>query len=162
MNGPKYGYEIKKYLEEITSTGIIINNNMIYPMLDRFVKSNMVIKELHIQEGKPNRYIYYITEVGSDRFFELISDLPDKLASNLEEFLTRVSFFEYYVDKAAQEKIIDKRDKYLRILLDFYKERFEVLRGNYLPRINDYVEAEITKIETELHMIEKLRKKYID
>jgi len=168
MSGPKYGYEIKKNLVSILSKGVVINNNVLYPMFKRFVKSKMVEKRVQQQKGKPSRYIYSITEAGSNHFYHLISYLPDNLAQNLEEFLTRVCYFEY-IDKDSCEKIINKRNNYLEILIENYDYLSENNNMNFLessngisPKFDDFIGFEKAKIQIELQLIERLRKKYID
>jgi len=162
MDGPKYGYEIKRNVTTLLGKSVEVNNNVLYPMFKRFEKDKIVNKQVKLQEGKPNRYVYHITEVGCNHFYKLISDLPSNLSDKADEFLTRVSFFDK-IDKTSIEKIINTRKKHLEARLYLYDQNIVGLMvGNYVPKAGDFAEYEKAKIEIELQMVESLRKKYID
>jgi DNA-binding PadR family transcriptional regulator len=90
--GPVHGYELKRRVQR-PSTLTPLSNNSIYPALRRFERDGQVTATVEEQSGKPARRVYAITDSGRALLHELISTLPDDLASSEEEFLVRVSFF---------------------------------------------------------------------
>ncbi|HAX52761.1 MAG TPA: hypothetical protein DIW07_16315 [Lachnospiraceae bacterium] len=74
--------------------------------------------------------------------------------------LTRVCFF-YILDKLSIERILDKRENYLKTERDFYNGySTELEGGKYLPKSTDFREVEKEKLELEFKMICDLRVKY--
>ena len=89
--GPVHGYELKRRVQRTTLTSL--SNNSLYPVLRRFEEAGDVTKSVEVQEGRPDRKVYTITDAGRRHLTDLISTLPPALAANEEEFLVRVSFF---------------------------------------------------------------------
>ncbi|WP_210415972.1 PadR family transcriptional regulator [Humibacter ginsenosidimutans] len=54
-----HGYELRKRIEQ--TTGIVINNNSLYPALKRFVEAGAVSMTVEQQESRPPRHIYELT-----------------------------------------------------------------------------------------------------
>jgi len=161
MDGPRYGYEIKKNVQKFFRNGYQLNDNEIYPLLKKYQTKGIAEKELMTQHGKPNKYIYNITEEGSKLFHELISDFPHNISYSSDEFLTRVAFFDF-MDNSHRQKILDIRADYLLAFRDFCENYLKNFAGgNYLPNICYFREYEIKKIDLELQMIEDLRKRFL-
>jgi len=160
MNGPKHGYVIKKNINSLISNTSSINNNTLYPMFRKFVKDGIAIKEVTYQESKPNKFVYSITEKGKHHFYNTLRRMPENKSHDLEEFLVRVSLFEY-IDNEDKQKILNVREHYLRGALEyFYREKTEQENNDYIPRKEDFADCETMKLKIELDMIENLRKKY--
>ena len=160
MNGPKHGYEIKKNINSLVSSTFTINNNVLYPMVQKFVNDKLATKKLEYQTDKPNKFVYYITEKGKQHFIELIRHLPDNMSHNLEEFLVRVSFFEY-IDNADKQKILSVREKYLRGAIEYFRkgnDKYENME--YIPQKKDFAIYEMKRLDIELAMIDELKAKY--
>ncbi len=160
LNGPKHGYEIKKNVNYILVGNYEINNNVLYPLLKRYEKDGVVIKQTVEQPGRFNRIVYTATDKAYGLFLKLAGDLPENLAHDSDEFLTRVCFF-YMLDRDSIEKILKRREKFLKSDIDFYNGHSTTLNGgNCLPRSVDFRETQKTKDYLELKMIEELRAKY--
>jgi DNA-binding PadR family transcriptional regulator len=89
--GPIHGYELKRRVERPSLTPL--SNNSLYPLLRRFETDGLVTKSIEVQDGKPSRKVYAITDAGRDRLRSLLGSLPPDLAASDEEFLVRLSFF---------------------------------------------------------------------
>lgn len=90
-HGPMHGYEIKQRVRRVTLNDL--SNNSLYPALRRFEQEGVATKSIEVQEGRPPRKVYEITDHGRAQFEAMISSLPAGLAGNDEEFLVRVGFF---------------------------------------------------------------------
>jgi DNA-binding PadR family transcriptional regulator len=89
--GPIHGYELKRRVQRPSLTPL--SNNSLYPLLRRFESDGLVTKSIEVQDGKPSRKVYSITDAGRDRLRSLLNSLPPDLAASDEEFLVRLSFF---------------------------------------------------------------------
>ncbi|HEX6354237.1 PadR family transcriptional regulator [Actinophytocola sp.] len=106
--GPAHGYELRKDIE--ASTGHALSNNSLYPALRRFVESGAVTRSAEMQEAKPPRHVYTITDVGRELFHDLLADLPEELARNDSEFLARVANFAW-LRPEEQLQVLDVRER---------------------------------------------------
>jgi DNA-binding PadR family transcriptional regulator len=108
--GPVHGYELKRRVQRPSLTAL--SNNSLYPMLRRFENDGLVTKSTEVQEGKPARHVYAITDAGIERLRSLLLTLPPDLATSEEEFLVRVSFF-HEIPEPNQRAIIAAREAVL-------------------------------------------------
>ncbi|HEX4057451.1 MAG TPA: PadR family transcriptional regulator [Galbitalea sp.] len=90
--GPVHGYELKRRVARPSLTPL--SNNSLYPMLRRFEQQGLVTKSVEEHESVPPRNVYAITDAGRERLTALLSALPPELATDDEEFLMRLGFFE--------------------------------------------------------------------
>jgi DNA-binding PadR family transcriptional regulator len=91
---PQHGYEIKKSVEQVQGPGVTLNNGMLYPALRRFEEMGAIEREVEHQQGKPDRHIYRLTELGHEILHDLLVEFPLEVARSQNEFLVRVSFFD--------------------------------------------------------------------
>jgi PadR family transcriptional regulator, regulatory protein AphA len=61
---PGSGYDIKKFMEQSTSNFWNESYGQIYPILKQLVEEGLATSHTEKQEGKPERYIYTLTERG--------------------------------------------------------------------------------------------------
>jgi DNA-binding PadR family transcriptional regulator len=151
--GPVHGYELKRRVQRPSLTAL--SNNSLYPMLRRFESDGLVTKTKEPQDGKPDRNVYAITDVGLERLRALLCTLPPSLASSEEEFLVRVGFFDE-IPEANRRAIIAAREAYLASSRAQVSELVEGLvaphktewRERVLHRVADTIENEQTWIAT--------------
>ncbi|MBD0379473.1 helix-turn-helix transcriptional regulator [Paenibacillus sedimenti] len=62
------GYDIKHLLESVFSYFYNASYGTIYPTLSKMEKDGLITKESVLQEGRPNKNIYTITEEGRKQF----------------------------------------------------------------------------------------------
>ena len=61
---PGSGYDIKKFMEQSTSNFWNESYGQIYPILKQLVDEGLATSRAEKQEGKPERYVYSLTEKG--------------------------------------------------------------------------------------------------
>lgn len=124
MDRPMYGYEFKKVIENVLitcdSAGKGFTSSMIYPSLARFEKEGIISKQIQIQEGKPNRNVYEMTEKGKRFFYSLVNQITPQAVHDRETFYYRLSCFPYLTEK-NREKLLSRRQKYLEQAVLFAK-----------------------------------------
>ncbi|ALL24119.1 PadR family transcriptional regulator [Bacillus tropicus] len=152
-SGPKYGYEIKKNIQNRLGENFELNHNMLYPSLRRFENMGAITKKVHTQVGKPNRNMYDITETGEEIFSEMLREFPEKLATNNIEFLVRIALFEKLDYEARKEVLTIRQDilhKQLTAIQSLDASSFF---------ITEVIEFSKSRIEHELLWITSLMKK---
>ncbi|EEL45463.1 Transcriptional regulator, PadR family domain protein [Bacillus cereus Rock3-42] len=152
-SGPKYGYEIKKNIQNRLGENFELNHNMLYPSLRRFENMGAITKKVHTQVGKPNRNMYDITETGEEIFSEMLREFPEKLATNNIEFLVRIALFEKLDYEARKEVLAIRQD-----ILHKQLTAIQSLDANS-PFITEVIEFSKSRIEHELLWITSLMKK---
>jgi len=63
---PGSGYDIKKFMEGSTSNFWSESYGQIYPILKQLVEEGLAASHAEKQEGKPEKYIYTLTEHGKE------------------------------------------------------------------------------------------------
>ncbi|WP_182907908.1 PadR family transcriptional regulator [Microbispora sp. H13382] len=97
LQGPKHGYEIKKYVARVD--GGLINNNTLYPALRRFEQRGEVEKIMEeVSAGRPTRNVYRLTEKGRARLISLLHNTDPAVLMKEEEFQVRVGLFDLVED----------------------------------------------------------------
>ena len=61
---PGSGYDIKKFMEQSTSNFWSESYGQIYPILKQLVEEGLATSHTEKQEGKPERYVYTLTDKG--------------------------------------------------------------------------------------------------
>ena len=67
---PGYGYEIAKRIRELSEEMFKYGEAQLYPALRKLEENGYVTAEWVMQEGKPNRRVYSITEEGGKYLWE--------------------------------------------------------------------------------------------
>src|SRR5262252_7224001 len=106
LSGPAHGYELRKRVEQ--TTGVVLHNNSLYPALKRFEEAGAVTKTAEVQEGRPPRLVYTLTEVGRELLHDMIADLPPEEAADDGEFVARLGQFSE-INQAEQAAVLAAR-----------------------------------------------------
>ena len=153
--GPCHGYEIKKNFP-----GIKINNNTLYPLLQKLVKNGWVNMELQPQDNKPAKKVYHLTETGHDRLFELITDFDKNKAASIDEFFIRVAFFQF-LPKDSIKQILDSRDAFLNDQVS--QQKLMVILDRFPDKAYDILYMKkyaSSKLFDEKQFVKTLKEKY--
>src|SRR5579872_1040291 len=112
LGEPKYGYQLKR------ETGWMmgqedLHNNIVYPMLRRFLNEGWVTKKSVPGERGQTRQQYALTTQGRQYFFGRMNAFSDADASSAEAFHLRVGIF-IALAPETREEILSKRENYLQ------------------------------------------------
>ena len=80
---PGYGYEIAKHIREVSDEMFKYGEAQLYPALRKLEEAGYVVGEWVMQEGKPNRRVYCITDEGGKFLLERQKEF--------EKFVTKVN-----------------------------------------------------------------------
>ena len=88
---PSSGYDIKKFMECSTSNFWSESYGQIYPILKQLVEEGLAATHVEKQEGKPEKYIYTLTEQGQEGLREWLADSIES-AVERNELLLKLFF----------------------------------------------------------------------
>jgi len=158
QQGSKHGYEIKKSVEKMLGSRFSINNNMLYPAMRKFEEMGAVEKKIEIQEGKPSRHTYSLTELGLEILQEMLCEFPLEIAAVEAEFIVRVAFFDM-LDPEARKNILKTRKIYLESGLEHLEEIIErELSGSqetFMGRVVNFRKLKIIQEQNWIAEIER-------
>lgn len=149
------GYEINKHFKSVFSHFYQTSYGMIYPTLRKLQGEGLVEKKTIIQEGKPNKNLFIITDSGKKEFEQSLSDavIDDTYTS---EFLVRMYFGEYITNNEIRNLIIEQVKKIEERISQLSKDldewntvMNEAQRLTYEIRLNHY-KVELSILQNEL------------
>ena len=118
QQGRRHGYEIKKDIDRALGGMVSLNNKTLYLALKRFEEMGAVTRQVIVQEGKPNRHLYELTERGIEVLQASLRDFGPEQAGVEAEFFTRVAFFDF-LEVPEREAILRNRLAYLQRGLEY-------------------------------------------
>ncbi len=150
--GPQHGYALKK------RAGLALgqpdmHNNLVYPLLRRFVSQKWVTQRKTAGQRGQTRQVYSLTPLGRAALVDRLQQFED--ASSAEAFRLRLGLFEL-LDPAARGQILTAREKYL----EAREQRLASLEtemdlGRYGGEVTKFLRQQI---RTELSWISCLRR----
>ncbi|MFJ7732869.1 PadR family transcriptional regulator [Lysinibacillus sp. NPDC097231] len=118
------GYDIKIVFEEVFTYFFDGSFGMIYPTLRQLEKEGKIKKEVVMQEGKPNKKMYFITDEGREEFYQYMKTDVEKDVLR-SDFLMRM-YFGNYTDTQTMKKWIEeeieRKEAYVTDLLLKYEK----------------------------------------
>lgn len=112
LDEPKYGYQLKREAGWMMGEDSL-HNNLVYPMLRRFLNEGWVSKKAVPGDRGQTRQQYALTTKGRRIFFERMNAFSDHDASSPDAFHLRVGIFEE-LKPESRESILTKRESYLQ------------------------------------------------
>ncbi|KZK08436.1 Transcriptional regulator PadR family [Lactococcus cremoris] len=123
LNGQeRTGYEIKEVIETRLKYFFDGTVGMIYPTLKKLEKEGKVEKKFVIQDGKPNKNVYSITEEGKKDFLKYLTSSTDEEILK-SDFLVRI-YFGKNLEEGKLESIIHQE-------IERKKRNLKELQTNY-------------------------------
>jgi DNA-binding PadR family transcriptional regulator len=112
LSGPKHGYQLKREAGFIFGQDAL-HNNLVYPLLRRFMKEGWVTKKTLPGERGQTRQQYTITHAGRRALLDRLSAYTESDAHTSETLLLRVALFDILPFQVRNE-ILNTRENYLR------------------------------------------------
>lgn len=151
-DSPQHGYALKK-LAGMALGQPDMHNNLVYPLLRRFIAHKWVTQRKTAGQRGQTRQVYSLTPLGRTALVDRMRQFDD--ASSAEAFRLRVGLFEL-LDSAAREQILAARQNHLLAR----ERRFALLEtgmdlGRYGGEVTRFMREQI---RTELAWIARLRR----
>jgi DNA-binding PadR family transcriptional regulator len=154
LPGPKHGYQLKHEAGLIIGQQAI-HNNLVYPLLRKFMAKGWVSKKVVPGERGQTRQQYKLTPEGHNELIERLSSYNEQEAKSADGFRLRVGLFEV-LEPEVREQILVQREQYLHKL----KEKFASLQQNFALGIypSEVVAQFSEQVDLELRWIQRLRR----
>src|SRR5271170_1896686 len=104
LEGPKHGYALKKQAG-LMSGQAEMHNNLVYPLLRRFVENGWVSKRQAAGQRGQTREVYTLTVKGKKEIVRRAAQFTTAEASSESEFALRVGLFSV-LDGAQREAVV--------------------------------------------------------
>ena len=154
LAGPQHGYALKKRAGLITGQPAM-HNNLVYPLLRRFVDSKWVKQNRAAGERGQTRQMYSLTPQGRRVLGERLARFEDADAHSAEAFHLRVGLFELLTPHVRRE-ILDKRETYLKdTAAKFARLETEISLSGYPAEVVHFLRE---RTRAELNWIDRIRK----
>ena len=152
--GPKHGYQLKREAGLISGQGVL-HNNLVYPLLRRFLAKKWVTRKTVPGERGQMRHQYALTSGGRQELVDRLSNFSEQEARARDEFYLRVGMFQL-LDQPTRQRILELREQFLRARI----EKLTAIQENFTL---DTFGGEVTthfcrEAEAELKWIQRLRK----
>jgi DNA-binding PadR family transcriptional regulator len=110
LDGPQHGYALKKRIGTIT--GHALHNNLVYPLLKRFVAATWVSRRKAQGQRGQTRELYSLTPKGKQVLLSRLRDFSEKDAVSGDAFRLRIGLFAV-LGPEDRKKILDSREQWL-------------------------------------------------
>ncbi|RTE08288.1 PadR family transcriptional regulator [Paenibacillus whitsoniae] len=160
MKGGLSGYDIKHRLESIFSYFYNASYGTIYPTLNKLEKEGFITKMSVIQEGRPNKNVYTITEEGRAQFSTYLKSPiePNEFKSDVMTRMFFGEFLEKDVMLGMLEDHLQKARDNLNRLTDMYQACMPGMSPTQEICIQIGISNSKSVIETLSQGIERLKK----
>jgi DNA-binding PadR family transcriptional regulator len=109
---PMSGYDIKQMMENSVSYFFDASFGAIYPALRKMEKEGLVEKQVILQEGKPNKNLFAITESGKEEFQQYLNS-PINPTIMRSDVLIRIFFAQFTTLGNVEKWLTEERAKNL-------------------------------------------------
>lgn len=154
LSGPRHGYHIKRQAGIILGQELL-HNNLVYPLLRRFVANRWVKRKTAPGERGQTRNLYAMTVLGKKELIARLSQFSEQEARAQDAFRLRVGLFQL-LEPETRNRILDLREQVLQ-------GRLEKLKGIIANFEMDRFAAEVTsrasaEAKGELEWVQHLRR----
>ncbi len=154
LPGRKHGYQLKHEAGIILGHDVL-HNNLVYPLLRRFMNNKWVSRKTVAGQRGQTRHQYSLTALGRKELLTRLASFTEQDARSEDGFRLRVGMF-WCLKPEVRERILEAREKSLRARtagLKNIEASFPLDR--YAGEVTSHMRAEA---ESELEWIAHLRK----
>lgn len=158
-DGPKTGYEIKKFYRDTIKNFWNVSDGQLYPTLKKMSEDGF-IKRKEITDGAGlKKHLYTITEKGKERFLNWLKKPVHKFEEMKEPFLMKLFFFDKLSDEEKMYHLKVQYEVHQEVMNDFLevKKAYSNVLSEYQNIIVDlgilYVQVRIFLLLRLMQMI---------
>ena len=154
LAGPQHGYALKKQAGLISGQPEL-HNNLIYPLLRRFVERAWVTRKEAAGERGQVRQMYSLTPLGRRELIRRLGEFDGTEVRSPEAFHLRVGLFET-LDPSTRNQVLDKRKSFLEAREGKFANLERAMNiGRYGAEVVRFLRQQI---RAELAWIDRLRR----
>lgn len=158
LEGPKHGWALKKLAGFLSGSGRM-HNNLVYPLMKKFVSQGWVRRRSEPGERGQTRAVYSLTQRGEQELMRRLHQFGEKEAASGGEFRLRVGLFAL-LDHATRSRVTAARDQWLAAREEHFKRIRSGLRAmnatEWGPRVVEFL---LQEVRQERRWIKSLAKK---
>jgi DNA-binding PadR family transcriptional regulator len=145
LERPMHGYQLKRVLSPVLSSGGLVNDGVLYPLLARLERDGLLARRTHESPRRPPRHVFRVTAAGEQEFTGwLASDSGEEDEIRYDflvghPFLAKCMFFDRLGAAARRRKLESQRrsaaaklDELARILAGMEERRVSRFRTSIL------------------------------
>ena len=154
LPGPKHGYQLKREAGIILGHDVL-HNNLVYPLLRRFMNNKWVSRKAAPGQRGQTRHQYSLTALGRRELLARLSSFTEQDARSADAFRLRVGLF-WLLQPEVRGRIMEAREKALRARMGHMTNvQASFSLDRYAGEVTTHMRAEA---ESELDWIAHLRK----
>src|SRR5215470_8206903 len=112
LPGPRHGYQLKHEAGIILGQAAL-HNNLVYPLLRRFMNNQWVSRKTVPGQRGQKRNQYSLTALGRKELIAKLSSFTEQDAGSADSFRLRVGLF-WLLPVEVRGRIMDARERFLR------------------------------------------------
>ncbi len=129
---PRQGREIEERVERMLGGWLRLSNDALHPALERLERQRAIRREAGREEGRADRHIYSLTEEGGELLIRLLSEEPERAATDETEFMVRVAFFGMIAPE-VRTRLLEARREAIKAQLAHLQEVVSEAHGGRNP-----------------------------
>ncbi|MCO7126496.1 PadR family transcriptional regulator [Sporolactobacillus shoreicorticis] len=149
------GYDIVEKIKTIFSHFFDGSYGSIYPVLHKLENKGKVTKKIIVQEGKPNKNLYSITESGREEFNKYLRS-PVQTEVMKSDFLMRLYHGEYLPEEQIKQIIIEEINRKEQ-LVEELESQFEVWKEDMSSYQKLCCQIGIESYRSEIEILKKFQ-----
>ncbi|MHB8618000.1 MAG: PadR family transcriptional regulator [Chloroflexota bacterium] len=154
LRKPMHGYELYQALEASVADVCAVNHiTQLYPFLRKMKDKGWVTEEVKVQEGRPNRKVFHVTDLGKHEFADWLDRPVRRRREIRDEFLTKLAFS----STRDPVRTLDLLDEQIALYQEYKREleqaRAATERAGSLPTVLA-IEAGIRHSQTDIEWAE--------
>jgi DNA-binding PadR family transcriptional regulator len=111
LDGPKHGWALKKLAGFLSASGDM-HNNLVYPLMKKFVAQGWVRRRSEPGQRGQTRAVYSLTLRGNQELLRRLEQFGEKEATSASQFRVRVSLFAL-LDSQTRHAVLARRESWL-------------------------------------------------
>jgi PadR family transcriptional regulator AphA len=112
MTGPKYGYELHRYISIHMSQFWDLSMSQVYALLKRMENDTMVVSQEKWQKTRPPKKIFTLTPRGKDTFLHWLAAPVEHVRDMRIEFMAKL----FFMNKLCQKECPAFLDRQIAVL----------------------------------------------
>ena len=132
------GYDLMKLFESSLSYFWHVRTSQIYLELNKMTEDGLVISKTYVQDSRPNKKIFTITENGKNELKKWLYNFDIKKAFSIKNEFLMLNFFLGEVSKEEALKILENYKKQCESELEKLKMTEEYI-GIYKGKVNNEI-----------------------
>lgn len=113
MTGPKHGYELHAYITTKMNQFWQLNMSQVYALLKRTEKDGVVVSDQELQENRPPKKMFSLTQKGKQRFLRWVYSPVGHVRDIRMEFMAKLYFVKELQLEGGVGTLIDEQVRVL-------------------------------------------------